>query len=647
MVMAGVSTGEAQPLGSFSWQLQPYCNRVTVNVRQDGSVYTLDGTDDLCGAAQKAPLVGLAAPNPDGSIGFGLNIVSPTGQSIPVQARISIATLSGTWSDSAGNSGTFAFGANTGGSPRPNTPSTGGDITGVAAGSGLTGGGTAGDVSLAVDPTAVQSRVTTACPAGQAIRSIAQSGTAVCEAVQGTAGGDITAVTAGVGLTGGGPTGDVVLSVAFGGTGVAPTAARSDHTHQIGTNQVGIGPAALGVSTGIQNTAVGFEAFTDNTTANFGTAVGFRALGNNSSGSNNTAVGANAMSGNTTGAQSTAVGLSALATNGTGTQNTAVGYLADVTSGALTNATAIGARAEVSQSNSLVLGSIAGVNGATNNASVGIGTTAPTARLEIATQAVADEFSIRVAGGIPQVIGRASDGTLAAPTATPDNRPLLSLEAEGYDGDSFEQGARMLFETTQTWSGVTRGSRIRFFTTLNGTTTTTDRMVIDQNGEVGIGTLTPADTLHVNGDVRVLNCVRNGAGTQIAGTCASDARFKKDIRSFPNLLDRVAQLRPVNYYWRAAEFPAKAWSTDQTYGLVAQEVEAVMPDMVETTADGYKAVNYSKLPLVLLQAVRELKAANDALADRNQTLEREGAALADRLAAIERRLAATGAPEQK
>ena len=400
MVVVGVPEATAQPLGSFSWQLQPYCNRVTVNVRQDGSVYTLDGTDDQCGAAQKAPLVGLAAPNPDGSIGFGLNIVSPTGQAIPVQARISFATLSGTWSDAAGNGGDFAFGANTGGSPRPNTPSTGGDITGVAAGAGLTGGGTAGDVSLAVDPAVVQSRVTTACPAGQAIRSIAESGTAVCEPITGAAGGDITAVTAGVGLNGGGPAGDVVLSVAFGGTGVAPSAARSDHTHQIGTNQVGIGPAALGVSTGIQNAAVGFEAFNDNTTGNFGTAVGFRALGNNSTGSSNTAMGTNVMSGNTTGAQNTGIGVSALSTNGTGDQNTGVGFLANVASGALDNATAIGARAQVSQSNSLVLGSIAGVNGAASNVNVGIGTTAPTSRLEIASQAVADELSIRVAGGI-------------------------------------------------------------------------------------------------------------------------------------------------------------------------------------------------------------------------------------------------------
>ena len=109
----------AQPLGSFTWQLQPFCNRVTVNVRQDGAVYTLDGYDDQCGAAQRAAIVGLAMPNPDGTIGFGLNVVTPAGQPVSVEARITLASLSGTWTDSGGNTGAFAFGANTGGSPRP------------------------------------------------------------------------------------------------------------------------------------------------------------------------------------------------------------------------------------------------------------------------------------------------------------------------------------------------------------------------------------------------------------------------------------------------------------------------------------------------------------------------------------------------
>ena len=111
---------QAQPLGTFRWQLQPFCNVVTVNVIQQGAVYTVDGFDDQCGAPQRAPLVGLATPNPDGSIGLGLQVVTvPSGRGLQIDARMTLATLSGSWRDSAGNSGTLAFGASTGGSPRP------------------------------------------------------------------------------------------------------------------------------------------------------------------------------------------------------------------------------------------------------------------------------------------------------------------------------------------------------------------------------------------------------------------------------------------------------------------------------------------------------------------------------------------------
>ena len=111
---------EAQSLGTYTWQLQPYCNVVTVTIVQLGASYTLDGYDDQCGAPQRAPLVGVATPNPDGTIGFGLNVVTvPGGRGVQVDARISLPAGSGPWTDSAGNSGTFAFGASTGGSPRP------------------------------------------------------------------------------------------------------------------------------------------------------------------------------------------------------------------------------------------------------------------------------------------------------------------------------------------------------------------------------------------------------------------------------------------------------------------------------------------------------------------------------------------------
>lgn len=113
----------AQALGTYSWQLEPFCNNLTLSLTQQGGLYTVSGFDDQCGAPQRAPVVGLATPNPDGSIGFGLHIVTvPGGRGVDVDARISVSSISGPWNDSAGNSGTFAFGARTGGLPRPLPP---------------------------------------------------------------------------------------------------------------------------------------------------------------------------------------------------------------------------------------------------------------------------------------------------------------------------------------------------------------------------------------------------------------------------------------------------------------------------------------------------------------------------------------------
>ncbi|MEZ5419226.1 MAG: hypothetical protein R2708_18070 [Vicinamibacterales bacterium] len=113
---------QAQPLGTFRWQLQPFCNVLTLSVRQDGTVYTLDGTDDQCGAAQRSGVVGAAFLNPDGSLGFSLSsLTAPGAAPVVLHARVSLATVSGTWSDSAGNGGTFLFtqSPSAGGSPRP------------------------------------------------------------------------------------------------------------------------------------------------------------------------------------------------------------------------------------------------------------------------------------------------------------------------------------------------------------------------------------------------------------------------------------------------------------------------------------------------------------------------------------------------
>ena len=158
VLVCAASAAHAQSLGTFTWQLQPFCNRVTVTVTQNGAIYTLDGYDDQCGALQRAPLVGLATPNPDGSIGLGFHIAtSPGGKTVSVEARISLATIAGPWTDIAGNSGTLALNGAAAGSARP-APS-----GGLAWGVRLDGpsGGTATGLTIAtpasgtLDPPAI------------------------------------------------------------------------------------------------------------------------------------------------------------------------------------------------------------------------------------------------------------------------------------------------------------------------------------------------------------------------------------------------------------------------------------------------------------------------------------------------------------
>jgi hypothetical protein len=134
---------------------------------------------------------------------------------------------------------------------------------------------------------------------------------------------------------------------------------------------------------------VGPGAGFNNTTGSFLTIVGSSAGTSNTTGNLNTFLGYGSGSANTEGGLNTFLGANAGDSNLKGNENTFVGFNSDLGpttlsgSSGVVNATAIGARATVSQSNSLVLGSIAGVNGATATVNVGIGTNFPRARLDV------------------------------------------------------------------------------------------------------------------------------------------------------------------------------------------------------------------------------------------------------------------------
>ena len=99
--------------------------------------------------------------------------------------------------------------------------------------------------------------------------------------------------------------------------------------------------------------------------------------GKNSTGNRNSFFGFSEGELISTGHENTFVGTQAGRNNTTGTGNTAIGYLAQESTTGLVNSTAIGNRAYVRASNSMVLGSINGENGATVTVKVGIGTATP------------------------------------------------------------------------------------------------------------------------------------------------------------------------------------------------------------------------------------------------------------------------------
>lgn len=131
----------------------------------------------------------------------------------------------------------------------------------------------------------------------------------------------------------------------------------------------------------------------------------------------------------------------------------------------------------------------------------------------------------------------------------------------------------------------------------------TQVMFMEPNGEVGIGTATPSVELHVVGDVCYTGSI---------GAC-SDERYKTEVQTLSNSLEKVTRLRGVTYRWKQGAFPDQKFDNKAHLGFIAQEVESLYPEMVLTDDNGYKSVDYGRLTPVLVEAIKEQQAQIDDL----------------------------------
>ncbi len=338
-------------------------------------------------------------------------------------------------------------------------------------------------------------------------------------------------------------------TAAYTNYGNTATGYQALYKNMFGYSNTAYGMSALYANySGNYNTAVGNAALSGNSSGTYNTAVGYGTLFSNAGGGDNTAAGYQALGGNLGGNFNSGVGEYALYFNQSGSMNTAIGYYAgpNQTFTNLTNTTAVGAYAAVTASNSLVLGSINGTNNATADTNVGIALTAPTARLHIGNS---NTTGLRVEGPL-----NAGTGTMAG-----------SFGGRGdFDIDAF---------------GVVGG-----------------RFIVKESGNVGIGTSTPDARLSVAGSAD-----KTGGGSW--GTY-SDRRLKDLDGSFVSGLSQVLRINPVRYRYKE-ENGMNIHDGEEHIGLVAQEVQRVIPEAVSENSKGYLLVNNDPIIWAMLNAIKE------------------------------------------
>ncbi len=308
-------------------------------------------------------------------------------------------------------------------------------------------------------------------------------------------------------------------------------------------NEEGIYNSFFGRSAGYKNVTGHYNSF-------FGTESGY----DNTVGDDNSFFGTFSGDENTSGNFNSFFGASSGGSSTVENCNTLIGSRSDLDPAThmLTNATAIGYQAYVSQSNSLVLGSIKGVNYATDNVNVGIGISAPARQLHLK-----------------------------------GDNAVFRMDR------STDTSAFMIVRTNLAGTAVLK----TFVVGTNASGSNDGEFVINDLGNAVGGPGNRRMTIDNSGDAEF-----TGSVTATGFYPSSSIALKTNVRTYGNALETVKRLRGVRFDWKGSGKPS--------VGLIAEEVEEVVPEIVahEGKTGTAAGLNYDSLVGVLVEAVKEQQA---------------------------------------
>ena len=304
-------------------------------------------------------------------------------------------------------------------------------------------------------------------------------------------------------------------------------------------NNTAVGAAALLFNIGEGNTATGAFAMYSNTEGHFDTANGEFALYFNTTGERNTAIGDSALYSNTEGDRNTAVGNAALLLNTAGTDNTAVGTsaLADNDSGGFNVAVGANALSVNGQSDNTAVGAGA-LSSSTGDHNTAVGTFALVSSSTANFNVALGDFALQNDTSGNGNVAVGSGAGLSVTTA--NNVICIGTPGQNMDNSCFIDG---IF-------GQPGGMQAVY---------------VDSSGKLG--------------------------------ALVSSRRFKKDIRPMNTASEALFALEPVTFHYKKQIDPAGA----RNFGLVAEDVEKVNPDLVLHDKEGKPhSVRYDQVNAMLL-----------------------------------------------